>query len=102
MDDRFHVNDPSADVSAETQPAATGTPTSSDGPPDEIEPETAIKEEIDRFAHHPRAEASRLHGVEEKGESGATPYLYLFGALKIILPAAALLLAVALLTYYLA
>jgi hypothetical protein len=101
MDDRFNVSERSAAVSAETQEGAIETTASGDGPPDEIEPGTAVKEEVDRLVRHPREEASRLHGVEEKGESGATPYLYIFGGLRIILPAAALLLAIALLTYYL-
>lgn len=100
MDDRSHVSDPSPAVSTDAQPA-TQTPASSDGPPDEIEPGTALKEEVDRFAHHPRAEASRIHRVEEEGESGATPYLYILSGLKIILPVAALMLTVALLAYYL-
>lgn len=101
MDDRFNASELSAAVSAETQASAIETTASGDGPPDEIEPGTVVKEEVDRLVHHPRKEASRLHGVEEEGESGATPYLYMFGGLRIILPAVALLLAIALLTYYL-
>jgi hypothetical protein len=99
MDD-VHPSDPSTDQALGTE-SVVDEASSSDGPPDEIEPGTAVKEEVERLVHHPRAEASRLHNVEEEGESGATPYLYLTRALRIILPAAAVLLAIALLVYYL-
>lgn len=101
MDDRFDVSGPSVAVPDETRPGATKTPASSDGPPNEIDLGSAVEEEIDRLVHHPRAEASRIHRVEEAGESGATPYLYLLHGLKIVLPAGALMLAVALLAYHL-
>ena len=101
MHDRLHNSEPPAAAAAAAEPPAGGLAASADGPPDEIEPGTALKEEVDRFAHHPRAEASRIHRVEEEGESGATPYLYILSGLKIILPVAALMLTVALLAYYL-
>jgi len=99
MDERFQPSDPSTGPSAGAPAEATAD--STDGPPNEIEPGVAFKEEVSRFSHHPRAEASRLERVEQEGESGATPYLFIVSALKIIVPVVIFALVVALLTYYL-
>lgn len=93
MDDHFDLSDTSAGAPSGIEPAAGEMRETSDGPPDEVEVGTAVKEEIERFAHHPRREVSRLRQVEEEGESGVTPFLYLFTDLKLILPAAALMAA---------
>jgi len=41
-----------------------------DGDPGEL-----IHEELERLAHHPRAEFSRLKEEEEVGERGVTPFV---------------------------
>jgi hypothetical protein len=101
MDNRSELDDPLRAVPDEMQGRGTEPQVSGEAVPDQIEVGAAVKEEVERLVHHPRAEATRLHQVEEVGESAATPYLYLFHGLKFILPAAALMLAAAFLAYYL-
>ena len=75
-------------------------PIDTDGPPDEVDPGTALEQELGRLVHHPHQEAARLHDVAEAGETGATPYIEIATVARYIIPFVLLLVGIALAAYY--
>ncbi len=84
--------------SVEAEPPGEGE----SNPEPDLEPGQALQEELDRLAHHPRREAARLHQVEERGDSGATPFIAIARtAAFVIIPALLIMGGIAIGVYYL-
>ena len=73
---------------------------SDEQPPDELEPEALVAEEIRRVIHHPRVEAARLHSVAEAGESGAAPFIEAAMVARFIVPLVLFMVALGLGIYF--
>lgn len=59
-----------------------------------------FRQEAGRFVHHPLAELKRLEHVAEEGDSPTTPLLLGVAAAAVIAAVAALVIALALGSYY--
>lgn len=68
--------------------------------PPEVDPGELVREELDRLVHHPRQEESRLRGLADDGESGATPFFTIGRLAMLLWPLALLLIGVVLAVYF--